>query len=669
MSLNELSLEKKLLNVTNSQDSIQSLSLWILHHKSLHKRIIQMWMNCFHRAKATHRLTLFYLANDVIQHAKRKNVPQFVDDFVEVIKEATILVKGDKISGSVERVFNIWLERNVYSEEFIDELRALLSGTSVHSAAISKIVAEFKLSELIDKIKKIKKVEQNSSAKLECLVSCKVDATSSEVLNKLKDKTHGEQFSKDFDDATKCLETVINALEKEVMVRTELVESLEKSEIFYETQKDEAKTVVDAYKNFGLRVKNVAKKLEESKNSLPSPLPSPPRDAPSPTNSDDGPNLPQNDLFTDTNAIFRQVSDDSKSSHQTSSLDQRLSSLIHSIPHVSDHQNNNNPNQFNTKQMTPIPINNQSLHSSQMQTISNHSIISDNNNSFANNNRWNTTTDYSMTRNTANDPNLVTNYASDPMFLSQQTNANNQMMYDYNYSHRMQDIQRQNNAEIQHIQALVSSRGEELKAQMNPLSVTPIVPSSNVMPPFHDYHSLQQPSENFEPADMDLGNSDEEELAINRLQTSHRTLKVIDTRRNSNETQLSDLIKVNNGPNDERLYNNNNINNNTMNSNSNNTVQYMPQSYPLSSPQLKSVARMPNRSSLNSAQHPQYHPSMHSPQWRTPRSAVIAPQHFSPNSMSMNAHSLHQNRNWRPQNTNSHNNRNNRKNNFRRNIY
>ncbi len=612
-------------------------------------------------AKPTHRLTLFYLANDVIQHAKRKGVPQYVDDFAIILKEATNLVKGDKISSSVDRVFNIWLERNIYSEEFIDQLRGLLSGTSVRSAAISKIVAEFKLSELIEKIKKLKKAEQNSSEKLETLMKCKVDATNSEVLNKLKDKTHGEQFSKDFDEGTKCLESVINALEKEVAVRSDLVQSLEKSEIFYETQKDEAKTVVDAYKNFGLRVKNVGKRLEESKNSLPSPLPSPPRDAPSPTNSDDGPNLPQNDIFSsEVNAFLRRVvSDDSKSIHHSSgsSLDQRLSSLIHSIPHMNDQQKNN-PNKYMT------PNNNQTLQSTQMQTNANNSII--NNNSFANNNRWNTT-DFSMTRNATNDPNMSANYS---MYLSHQTNPNppnNQMMYDYNYSHQTQGMNRQNNAEIQHIQSLVSSRGEENKSQMTALTAAPIISSSNLMPQFHDYQGLQQPSENFEPADMDLGNSDEEEIAINRLQT-HRTLKVIDTRRNSNETQLNDFIKVNNGANDERTYSNsNNNNNNNLNNNSGNvshsSVQYMPPSYPLSSPQLKSIARMPVQSSLNSsAQHSfSAHPSIHSPQWRGPRSTVIAPQHFSPNSLSINAPSPQHNRNWRQPP-----NRNNRKNNFRR---
>lgn len=147
-------------------------------------------------AKTSHRLALFYLANDVIQHAKRKAITQYLDDFAEVLKEAVALVKDDKLKSSIERVFSIWAERNVYGEDFIDELRAILSGVNPRAAMASKIVAEFKLSDLIEKIRKMKKVELYTKAKLDSLINCKVDATSSEVLNQLKDKTHGEQFTR-----------------------------------------------------------------------------------------------------------------------------------------------------------------------------------------------------------------------------------------------------------------------------------------------------------------------------------------------------------------------------------------------------------------------------------------------------------------------------------------
>ena len=49
MALSESSLEKKLSGCVNTQDSIQSLSLWILHHKNHHKRIVQLWMKALEK--------------------------------------------------------------------------------------------------------------------------------------------------------------------------------------------------------------------------------------------------------------------------------------------------------------------------------------------------------------------------------------------------------------------------------------------------------------------------------------------------------------------------------------------------------------------------------------------------------------------------------------------
>lgn len=66
MTLNETSLEKKFENVTNSQESIQSLSLWILHHKIHHKRIVEIWMKCLEKGSWLYlvfKINLFFAIN------------------------------------------------------------------------------------------------------------------------------------------------------------------------------------------------------------------------------------------------------------------------------------------------------------------------------------------------------------------------------------------------------------------------------------------------------------------------------------------------------------------------------------------------------------------------------------------------------------------------------
>ncbi|NXQ86329.1 RPRD2 protein, partial [Nyctibius grandis] len=76
-----------------------------------------------------HRLNLFYLANDVIQNCKRKNAIVFRDTFAEVLPEAASLVKDPSVSKSIERIFKIWEDRNVYPEETILALKEALSTT------------------------------------------------------------------------------------------------------------------------------------------------------------------------------------------------------------------------------------------------------------------------------------------------------------------------------------------------------------------------------------------------------------------------------------------------------------------------------------------------------------------------------------------------------------
>lgn len=290
-STSETNLEKKFLGVTNTQDSIQSLSLWIIHHKAHCKKIIDVWMKVLKKAKISHRLTLFYLANDVIQNSKRKGAAQFVECFQEVLADAAILLRDDKIKGSVERVLNIWENRSIYSPELIDELKGTLNNAKTQSAAVTKMVAEFKYESTVEKIRLIIKVQKETAQKLSALNNGKFDPANSGILQQFKDRKHGQQFTVDFEEATRCLEAYIAALEKEVQERTELIEVLEQTDIYYETQRGEARIVSNAYKNFGNRVSAQKKRISDLIEKLPSPFPSPCPDAPSPTNSDGEPNF------------------------------------------------------------------------------------------------------------------------------------------------------------------------------------------------------------------------------------------------------------------------------------------------------------------------------------------------------------------------------------------
>lgn len=129
MTLNETNLEKRFQSVSTSQGSIQSLSFFCLHYKNHHAKIAQTWLRCLQKSEVPHRLTLIYLANDIVQNAKRKNTLAFIDDFKSILKDTVPYLKDDKIKKSVERVFSIWQDRAIYDSKFTNELKELLNNS------------------------------------------------------------------------------------------------------------------------------------------------------------------------------------------------------------------------------------------------------------------------------------------------------------------------------------------------------------------------------------------------------------------------------------------------------------------------------------------------------------------------------------------------------------
>ncbi|XP_062962954.1 regulation of nuclear pre-mRNA domain-containing protein 2 isoform X6 [Cynocephalus volans] len=286
----ESSLDRKFQSVTNTMESIQGLSSWCIENKKHHSTIVYHWMKWLRRSAYPHRLNLFYLANDVIQNCKRKNAIIFRESFADVLPEAAALVKDPSVSKSVERIFKIWEDRNVYPEEMIVALREALTSTNPKAALKSKIVAEFRSQALIEELLLYKRSEDQIELKEKQLSTMRVDVCSTETLKCLKDKTGGKKFSKEFEEASSKLEEFVNGLDKQVKNGPSLTEALENAGVFYEAQYKEVKVVANAYKTFANRVNNLKKKLDQLKSTLPdpeeSPVPSPSMDAPSPTGSE-----------------------------------------------------------------------------------------------------------------------------------------------------------------------------------------------------------------------------------------------------------------------------------------------------------------------------------------------------------------------------------------------
>ncbi|XP_035775257.1 uncharacterized protein LOC118457633 isoform X2 [Anopheles albimanus] len=336
--------EQKLRDLKDTQESIQHLSAWCLQRRAHHKKIVTSWLNILKQVKIESRLTLFYLANDVIQYSKRKNY-EFVDSWGTYLQKATTLVRDEKVKHKILRIFKIWEQREVYNEEFLSDLNGLLSVTtssakkqqqqqqqqqqsskphnesnsqhhhqhhhhhagqsqsasgaaslstspakvteSKTSIPISLNVDDYQASVLVTSIRDCVRNEGETDLTFKNLNKkplVEVEVVMGSI--KGKDRKRVEEVEQEIEDQVEQYSSYVDNLKTELTSRRMLLTVLEQAKSFYSNQRSEVKVVVNAYRNFGNRLKSMKKRLDEVATTLPSPIPSPDINAPSPGPSD-----------------------------------------------------------------------------------------------------------------------------------------------------------------------------------------------------------------------------------------------------------------------------------------------------------------------------------------------------------------------------------------------
>ena len=141
------SFEKRLSLVNSTQESVQTLSLWILYHHSQHEHLLKTWFKVLKKSKTAHRLTLVYVANDVIQNAKKHRAVIYQQAFKPYLNSAMAYVKENSIKKKIQRILEIWQERGVYDEDFVNELLKKLLGTEVYEKdkEVTRVIAEYQV--------------------------------------------------------------------------------------------------------------------------------------------------------------------------------------------------------------------------------------------------------------------------------------------------------------------------------------------------------------------------------------------------------------------------------------------------------------------------------------------------------------------------------------------
>ncbi|KAM3958401.1 LOW QUALITY PROTEIN: uncharacterized protein ACR2FA_007550 [Aphomia sociella] len=284
---NTLTFEKKLMQLKDTQESIQSLSSWCLKQRTQHKRIVSSWLNVLKRVKVEQRLVLFYLANDVIQYSKRKNY-EFVESWGLNLQKATPLVRDEKVRPKILRIFKIWEQRGVYDDEFLSDLTGLLSAGAIKKTDDDPL--DFQPQQLVNKIKQCSVLEADTDLRLKYIHESHLQLSDADALcANLKDRSHKDDVEKELNEGIACVERYTQALQREI-VEEALLALLGSANQYYSTQRGEVKVVAYAYKNFGARVRALKRKLDELTPRLPAAAPSPPRrdeDVPSPGPDED----------------------------------------------------------------------------------------------------------------------------------------------------------------------------------------------------------------------------------------------------------------------------------------------------------------------------------------------------------------------------------------------
>uniref|UniRef100_A0A3Q1AJG0 Regulation of nuclear pre-mRNA domain-containing protein 1A n=1 Tax=Amphiprion ocellaris TaxID=80972 RepID=A0A3Q1AJG0_AMPOC len=296
-AFSEVALEKKLSELSNSQQSVQTLSLWLIHHRKHSKTIVNVWFNELKKAQVSRKLTFLYLANDVIQNSKRKG-PEFTQDFAPIIVDAFKHVYREGEEGckkQLGRVLSIWQERAVYENNLLDQLSQVLYGekkakkrpyeeiqpddegfasqsSPVEPPQVLVVTNSVDINttaELIRALQELENAASGDSVLRQRISSLPAEVQDTSLLHRITDKESGERLSRLVEEACMLLADYSGRLAAEIDDRRQLTRTLM---VFLQSQKDglaQNEQKLEEYKRKLARVTQVRKELRSRLNNLP----------------------------------------------------------------------------------------------------------------------------------------------------------------------------------------------------------------------------------------------------------------------------------------------------------------------------------------------------------------------------------------------------------------
>ncbi|RLV89620.1 hypothetical protein JA1_005062 [Spathaspora sp. JA1] len=132
MSFSPNSFCKKLDVLQETQESIVSISQWVLFHQKHCKESAKTWAEYIigNQHSSNKKLSLLYLCNDVVQQARRKRKQEFITEFARVLP--MVLQKiypsvDSAIRAKIDRLVGVWQQRNIFDNNDIEKMKSSLS--------------------------------------------------------------------------------------------------------------------------------------------------------------------------------------------------------------------------------------------------------------------------------------------------------------------------------------------------------------------------------------------------------------------------------------------------------------------------------------------------------------------------------------------------------------
>ncbi|KAL8706118.1 MAG: hypothetical protein Q9201_000820 [Fulgogasparrea decipioides] len=127
MAYTDDAVKARFSSLNETQESIASVAQWIIFHRRHADRTCAIWLERLRETTANKRLTLIYLANEVVQQSKARRKDDFLIAFSPVIAEATATAyKGatNDVQEKIRRTVEVWSQRRIFDKPIQEAVEA-----------------------------------------------------------------------------------------------------------------------------------------------------------------------------------------------------------------------------------------------------------------------------------------------------------------------------------------------------------------------------------------------------------------------------------------------------------------------------------------------------------------------------------------------------------------